>query len=488
MKSKSLEFRSIRAGIASIPGDVSADAVGAYEARLEEIYAPQTHAAALDPTTPIVVGPRGTGKSFWSSVLGREETRAAASIAYPRLGLGNVVTYFGFTGVGGLQGITAESLDELVPQDAEIGGAKAFWWATILRAIETYDNGGELRPLSDLVPLAVDRAGREKRIAEIDSRLGNSKKVLLIVYDALDTVARTWPRRRLLTEALFEVVWGMRAFRSVRMKLFLRPDQVDDDALRFVELPKLRTGAVRLAWSGTDLYGLLFSRLALANEAVVQESFRKITTHVGAGVADRSKILAGEWSLSHNTELQTKVVEILAGPYMATGTYGYKKGKTYDWPLTHLADAFDEVTPRSFLGLMIAAAKFGEPPQDRAITPDGIRHGLRDASRTRVDQLHQEFHWIKGVLAPLAGLLLPTRQEDVFAAWKKTNTIQTLLRDAMKSNYMPPFPDKSGSESALLVALQKIGVMFRRKDERIDMPDLFRVAAKLLKKGAPAPT
>jgi hypothetical protein len=35
--------------------------------------------------------------------------------------------------------------------------------------------------------------------------------------------------------------------------------------------------------------------------------------------------------------------------------------------------------------------------------------------------------------------------------------------------------------------MERIGVMMRRRDERLDMPDLFRVAAKLLKKGAMAP-
>ena len=173
---------------------------------------------------------------------------------------------------------------------------------------------------------------------------------------------------------------------------------------------------------------------------------------------------------------------------MAQGLNGYKKGKTYEWPLNHLADALDEVTPRSFLGLMVSAAQYGSQPIKRALTPEGIQHGLRAASKTRVDQLHQEFQWIKGVLAPLAGLLLPGVESDVFQAWKKTGTLQSLITDAVKNNYLPPF-DTSGecSESDLFEALKRIGVMFRRKDERIDMPDLYRVAAKLLKKGATAP-
>lgn len=54
--------------------------------------------------------------------------------------------------------------------------------------------------------------------------------------------------------------------------------------------------------------------------------------------------------------------------------------------------------------------------------------------------------------------------------------------------YLPPFPDidSSGPEE-LFTALEGIGVMFRRRDDRLDIPDLFRVAARLLKKGGVAP-
>ena len=156
--------------------------------------------------------------------------------------------------------------------------------------------------------------------------------------------------------------------------------------------------------------------------------------------ATRDEVLSRSWALSFDATEQAKVMEALAGPYMASGTYGYKKGKTYDWPVAHIADAFDEVTPRSFLGLMAAAATYAGSPSDRAITPEGIRHGLRAASRTRVDQLHQEFPWIKGVLAPLAGLLLPAEEKDVYQAWRKAKTIPTLKDDAAKSGYLPPSP------------------------------------------------
>lgn len=480
-------FSAIRSAIASIPGDLSNDAVGAYVPKLEDIYPPETHATALDPAIPIVVGSRGAGKSFWSGVLGQTTTREAAAVAYPQLGLQELKVDFGFTGaIGGPDGVSAEMLNTLVPYDSGVDQARAFWWATILRAAARTE--GQQVKLSECVRVSCNWETRDELINGHEQRLRRNREVLLIVYDALDAVATNWPRRRLLTEALLEVVWAMRAYHAIKLKLFLRPDQIDDDALRFVELSKLRTGAVRLAWSGTDLYGLLYSRLALTTKTDAGPAFAQLLSSVNIRPVDRVTVLSRQWVLAYSPAHQARVMEVLAGPFMAAGPYGYKKGKTYDWPLKHLGDAFQEVTPRSFLGLMIAAAQRGNVAPNRAITADGIRHGLREASKTRVDQLHSEFHWIKGVLAPLAGLLLPQVEGEVFAVWRRAHTIEELMADADVNSYLPPFPaEAQRDERQLFEALKRIGVMFRRKDDRIDMPDLFRVAAKLLKKGGTAP-
>ena len=129
------DFSKIRTAIGNIPGDLSNDAVGAHVAELDDIYAPETHAAALAQNTPIVLGARGSGKSFWAGVLGRDETRAAAASAYPRLALSKATARFGYTGeVGGPDGISREQLDGAVVHDATIEDAKAFWWASVLSA------------------------------------------------------------------------------------------------------------------------------------------------------------------------------------------------------------------------------------------------------------------------------------------------------------------------------------------------------------------
>ncbi|MCP1643523.1 hypothetical protein J2T41_003147 [Pseudomonas citronellolis] len=480
------EFKALRGAIAEIPGDASNDAVGSRVAKVDELFAPESHAVALDPMTPIVVGARGSGKSFWSGVLGQTDTLEAAANAYPKLELDKIDVKFGYTGVGGEGGISSDAVDSLVPTGAHLNDAKAFWWGTIIHAINK--NKNIKKTLTTCVALGKNWEKREELIQRYENELLKKERALLIVYDAVDTVARTWDRRRLLTEALFEVIWSMRAYRNIKIKLFIRPDQIDDDSLRFVELPKLRAGAVRLNWNSTDLYGLLFSRLALNPSPEVVRAFKKILKSCGLAFFEADAILTRRWSLVRDESDQKTLMSAMAGPYMGKGAHAYKKGMTYEWPLKHSADALSEVTPRSFLRLMISAAKHGDIPEDQVLSPEGIRHGLREASKTRVDQLHQEFPWIKGVLAPMAGLLLPLEEKGVFDVWRRAKTVQDLVTDADRNNYLTPFRTKdSRNEAGIFSALEEIGVMYRRKDGRLDMPDLFRVAAKLLKKGGIAP-
>ena len=166
------QFLLLRQSIAAIPGDVSNDAVGSYAPKREDIFAPEMHATALDPSIPVVLGSRGAGKSFWSGVLGQDETRRAAAIAYPRLGLENLLVAFGFTGaVAGVNGISVEQLDDAVPESANISQAKAFWWATILVAAGRATN---TRPrLKDMVITAADLEAREQMIIDYEQRFQN---------------------------------------------------------------------------------------------------------------------------------------------------------------------------------------------------------------------------------------------------------------------------------------------------------------------------
>jgi len=167
-----------------------------------------------------------------------------------------------------------------------------------------------------------------------------------------------------------------------------------------------------------------------------------------------------------------------------------KKGRTYDWPPNHLADGHGEVTPRSFLVLLHAAARFEPPSPIHAINAEGIKFGLQEASKVRLDQLATEYKWIKRVLAPLARLQVPCTEEMIVDRWAETGTIQAVMAGAAERRFLPPIQvsQEGDSDRKLILKLLKMGVLSRRSDGRYDMPDLFRVAAKLLRKGGVTPT
>jgi hypothetical protein len=138
---------------------------------------------------------------------------------------------------------------------------------------------------------------------------------------------------------------------------------------------------------------------------------------------------------------------------------------------------------------MQSAASHPSQIEGQAITAEGIRYGLREASKVRLDQLSTEYKWIKRVLLPLSRLQVPCAENLIIERWEETQTIEAILAGAQERRFLPPI-DVGGDEGAypkLIVKLVTMGVLSRRSDGRYDMPDLFRVAARLLKKGGVAP-
>jgi hypothetical protein len=166
-----------------------------------------------------------------------------------------------------------------------------------------------------------------------------------------------------------------------------------------------------------------------------------------------------------------------------------KKGRTFDWPVNHLADGHGEVTPRSFLTLIIRAADAVPEYSSLTLTAESIRIGLREASKARVEQLGTEFKWIGRVLAPLARLQVPCTQDMIVERWMETSTLAAVMKRANANEFLPPIDttEEGHDEDKLIAKLVRMGVLTRRNDGRYDMPDLFRVAARLLRKGGVAP-
>lgn len=488
--SKPEDISAIRQAIVRFDPSASTTIVGADKAKLQDVFAPTAHSKALDPATTLVLGARGAGKSFWASALYNEDTRKLAAVLYPRLGLDKLRVQIGFGGVG-RAGVSRAVIDQLVPPGREKVAADHFWQAVIIGAALEVTEPSQKHAPKDMLDRFADPEDWAAAMAEVDDELISRGETLLIVFDALDAISEDWGRLSGLIDALMRSVWELRGFNAIRAKIFMRPDQLSELTLRFVELPKLRSGAAKLGWKQADLYGLMFARIAFDKEA--DEAFGRFLKSNGLGKQPEKQEELRTWTLSNNESQQQQLFEAMAGNFMGKGP---RKGKTFDWPYNHLADGLGDVTPRSFLILMQSAA---ERSEDRdagglVLLPQTIRDGLREASKVRIEQLNTEYPWIKRVLQPLAGLRVPALPQVFFDAWIENATVEAAVKIARNENSLPPVQTrpsrKSGQsdrEAELADRLIKMGVLTSRPDDRYDMPDLFRVGAALLKKGGVTP-
>ncbi len=475
-----IDYEAIREILRNLK--VDHDALGSQAPTVEEIFTPLQHANALDPNTHVVVGARGTGKSFWAGVLLSQKTRDVAAQAYPRLGLEKLIVAPGYLGIGEPSRPTLESC---VPDGAPPNTAVLFWQTTVLRAARKALAPSVPPPrFRDLMSELQDPEDAHFALSQLDGELSQNGQTLLFIYDALDTVSRNWTRSSCLIDALFEVIWSLRAFNSIKAKIFIRPEQLEDDSLQFVELPKLRSEAVKLLWIQQDLFGLLFTRMAVDSNVVAVDPFSSLLERNQFDNLPSAFSARRLWSLARDRQTQRRLMAVLAGPYMGKTN---RKGNTFDWPYNHLADGNIQVTPRSFLKLFNVAAAFPDSPNGIVLSPAAIRNGLREASKVRLDQLDLEYRWVKRALAPLSGLQVPCKPPDVFRRWSESKTIERIMTAAndLENPFLPPFPPQSSGDQLERLANQMkiIGVLAFREDGRIDIPDLFRVAARMLKKG-----
>ncbi|MDR3537565.1 MAG: hypothetical protein P4L71_13795 [Acetobacteraceae bacterium] len=479
-------FVILRSALAALDASASSTVSGADRPHPEDIFAPEQHVGALDPNTTIVLGARGAGKSFWAGVLAHEDTRATAADAYPHIGLQRIDVALGYTGQEGDESISRATLDARVPPGTEAAQAVLFWRCVLLRAVRRATSPDE--PPQRIAMMMTDYADPEdweEAMSQADMVLRGRNRSVVVLFDALDSLAIDWARLRDLTDSLLQVAWGVRGYKSIRTKLFLRPDQIQDLGLRFIELPKLISGATTLGWSPTNLYGMLFSRLATSPRPDAQAAFRQVLESCALPAPPDLPKELRRWRLSYSRSSQMKLFERLAGLYMGRSN---KKGRTYDWPISHLADGHGVVTPRSFLVLMQSAATFQPTTDNQALTAEGIRNGLREASKVRLEQLATEYKWIARVLVPLARLQVPCLESLIISRWQETETVSAVLRGAQERQFLPPIDgDREDADHKLIVRLLRMGVLSRRNDGRYDMPDLFRVAARLLRKGGVTP-
>ncbi|MCB9550258.1 MAG: hypothetical protein H6706_31055 [Myxococcales bacterium] len=444
------------------------------------IYVPRAHLRALDPDSAVVTGVRGAGKTFWWETLADPLMLKALDSFFPsyRLATYEVLQAFGPR--------TSEHWPHRLVFDRLIAGhdAEIIWRAVLLRRLGLLE-ADDWASACEWVNGHVEEA--ERRLLAHDRQRAEQDRPVLVVFDGLDQVASRWTDIYALLRGLLRLIADLRLFRGVRAKAFLRHDMVKQEAATgFTDASKLLTGAVNLDWPVRDLYGALFQRLGNAADAAGQYFRDASAAMVGATWASTATTWHLPSALRNDELAQRHVLSAITGPWAGRNE---RRGVTYTWLPAHLADAYDKVSPRSlFAALHAAAAADAAQASAEGSFPipwQAVREGVKVASQVRVDELcKEEYPWVRAVFEPLRGQEVPIEAGRIVDLWKTQTTLRRIGNEQDERRRPARLAE---GERAVVDELVTLGIFSRNSDGRLQMPDLYRVAFGLRRRGGLPP-
>ncbi|MFD0249397.1 hypothetical protein ACFVGX_00640 [Streptomyces sp. NPDC127113] len=476
------EYRELLAG--ALPEASDADTV---EPRVESLFTPDTHRAALYVDSTVVQGGRGVGKTFWYRSLLNKSLREVAAQEYGIERLRRVSVFQGFgaalepdlyPGPGTLRQLVEEGVR---PYD--------LWYAVLLTAF----GQPELSELPEWRDKALwvraNPGAVERTVQRVDQEAQRQGVTHLILFDALEHLHRVRAQADRLVGGIMELALAMRlGTRSIRFKVFIRPDMYDGALLHFPDASKLSSNAAALTWSRANLYGLLFHTLG-NHDSELASRFRQLTGGWQSEASGRRHVPPP--LLSGDEQFQSEQFTQIAGPYMGSN---FRKGHTFTWLPNHLMDGVEQVSPRSFLSALqkaLSETRGQYAGHEYALHHEGIRRGVQKASETRVTEVSEDMPWVVSAISPLAGHQVPIEQAKVETLWQENHLPDELRKlaeryepqgddDEIKVRTGPRYPE---DPKLLIEELIGLGVMRRRRDGRIDLPDVYRIAFGVGRKG-----
>jgi hypothetical protein len=216
----------------------------------------------------------------------------------------------------------------------------------------------------------------------------------------------------------------------------------------------------------------------LRQEAAVP-TLKDLATRLGA-----HSVLPIGGGLNATPQTQEILITAIAGEFMGTSS---KRGRVYTWVPLHLSDAANNCSPRTFLTAWKTAAEHVPAPQRQAVDHLGLSEGVRQASNARLKELDEDYPWINLVLAPLQRQFVPVEKSYLFDLWGKSSVIKQILEKSSGEGRLAPIGVIiDHSPEALLQTMASIAVMEVRANGKINVPDIFRVEAGILRKGGVA--
>lgn len=454
---------------------------------VDSVYLPQSHIKALHPDSLLVTGMRGAGKTFWWSALQQPAVRQLVARSVGDTGL-NMDTRV-HAGFGAVPDIDAyPSKDVLQRLISSTRMTPRVIWRTVQawqlappdHPLREQSNWSARTSWVNANPEMIDQL-----FADLDHKLEEEGSYYLILFDALDRCADDWGTMYQLIRGLLQTALDMRGYRRIRVKAFLRSDQLDEARIAdFADASKVLSSGVELSWPRHELYGMLWHYLA--NQG---EDFRNF---LGFGQwtsveIDEYELFVPPRRIRFPEERQRERFHNIAGQWMGRDR---RRGFPYTWIPNHLADTEGRVSPRSFLAALRTAARDTSqryPQHDRALHYDSIKRGVQEASKIRVRELQEDYPWVNRLLQPLAGMVVPCEFEEVAERWRSRNVLDGLEQESEEGTVkLSPAHIAQGIDG-IRDDIESLGIFMRMRDGRVNIPDVFRVGYGLGRRGGVRP-
>lgn len=456
------------------------------------VYLPASHAKALRPNTMVVEGMRGAGKSFWWAALQQPPIRELVAKLSPVAELKDpieVAVGFGETHKPD-EYPDRDMLKQLLLQGSD---PRLIWKTVIVHKLS--GTGDPLRRMNlwqERYTWVRDNPEQVGRLLEAQDKEYDEKSTWFIVlFDALDRAADNWENMYILIRGLLETALEFRPYRRLRVKAFLRSDQLDESRVaNFADGSKVLSSKIVLSWPPHDLYGLFWQYLG---NAAVDEAgqFREASAALGLrweGVDIGKRTI---WrvvpQVIHEETLQREVFHAITGPWMGRD---HRRGYPYTWIPNHLSDANQRVSPRSFLAALREAVEDSQnqpSKHETALYYEGIKRGVRKASQIRVRELKEDYPWVDVLMEPLRGLVVPCDFHEVVQRWEKEDSLDELRRRFGESGeeLAPAHLDEGAP--GVREDLEQLGIFYRMSDGRVHIPDVYRIGYGMGRKGGVKP-
>lgn len=444
------------------------------------LYTPPAHLKALSPDRPLVIGMRGAGKTYWWRQL--QEKNVLPLIFGEKNAMGRSLECRpGFGKLGNPDDFPKKNILAALNQQGfrpkSVWRTVMCWHVPHIRALMPSESNwaNRVRWCEANVELV------ERTLYLADQTFWQDGRSLLVLFDALDDTADDWPTIKEWLKGLFQVMLEFRTFRAIRAKAFVRPDMLAD-AFAFPDGSKLQYEEVKLDWSRADLFALLWQVLGNA-ESQHGKVFREWCGE-RTGLAWRES--GGIWpvpeALRRDENLQRQVFHALAGEWMGKDA---RRGFPYTWLPNHLGDAYAKVSPRSFIVAVHNAAiatQDKHPTHETALHYEDIKIGVQKASSIRVEDLQQEYSWVKEAMSPLKKRNVPCDWAEIEELWQDAHLIERL-----QGLPRPPMRLDEGL-IGIRDELTDLGIFeYDPRRYRINIPDVFRLGYGLGRRGGIKP-